>query len=85
MVVKLGFGGFLDFRKAVLGDLSQQKQTSPLSRMREQTNSDALTNHHEIKGVYHQTINNIETTFANLSPDLILQTAKILANRSRMV
>lgn len=79
MVIKLGFDGFPAFRKAVLEDFSQEKYTSPLSRMQYQDDSSSKINN------YQQTISNIQATFSHLSHQQLLQAAKILANEDYAV
>lgn len=79
MVVKLGFDGFPDFRKAVVEDFSHEKSTSPLSRMRHQAQIGERKKLDEYT-TYQQTLNNIQATFEHLPTQVLLQAAKILAN-----
>lgn len=84
MVVKLGFSGFPAFRKAVLMNFNHEQSTSPLVRMQQHLRHDAQTSVLN-SGTYQQTLNNIQTTFADLSPELLLQAAKILADEQHTV
>lgn len=86
MVVKLGYQGFPEFRKAVLEEFSREKHTSPLSRMRQQShrqddNESAIIG----EGTYRQTLNNIQATFEHLPPTLLLQAAEFLADEKYAV
>lgn len=86
MTVKLGFSGFPDFRKAVLTEFSHEKSTSPLSRM-QHNKQQANENNHvpPSEGTYQQTLSNIQATFENLPPQLLLQAAEFLANEKYAV
>ncbi|PID63762.1 MAG: hypothetical protein CR974_01365 [Gammaproteobacteria bacterium] len=81
MVVKLGFKGFPDFRKAVLATFSHDGNSSPLSRMLENPQQDKTI----VANTYQQTISNIEATFANLPPELLYKAAEILADEKYAV
>lgn len=80
MVIKLGFRGFPEFRKSILEEFSQEKSTSPLSRMKHQS-----TEIPDNSGAYLQTIQNIQETFKHISPELLLSAAEFLANEDKKV
>lgn len=78
MVVKLGFTGFADFRREVTTELSQEQGASPLSRLSQPQSDSKHSN-------YHQTLRNIEKTFAHLPPALLQEAADLLADETRSV
>lgn len=74
MVLRMGYSGFPAFRKNILSELTQEQGKSPLARMSNIKENSAKT--------YLQTIKNIETTFTNLKPETLDQTASLLASSS---
>lgn len=87
LAVKLGFEGFPDFRKALLAELSREKSTSPLSRMRQQNRDKPTDSNNTAAGesTYQQTLSNIQATFEHLPPQLLLQAARLLADEKYAV
>lgn len=74
MVLRMGYSGFPEFRKSVMAELTVDQKASPLARM-----SNTIHGAGEDK-TYLQTIQNIQATFANLNPNLLVQASSLLAN-----
>lgn len=76
MVLRMGYSGFPEFRKNILTELTQEQGASPLARMK-----DAKPGKEEEK-TYHQTIKNIQATFANLKPGTLDKVSSLMADTS---
>ncbi len=73
-VLRMGYSGFPEFRKAVLNELTQEQGASPLARMNQTTkNADE-------EKTYQRTIKNIQATFANLAPETLNKAALLMAD-----